>query len=91
MIKSLKVNNININVCNSTIELIELTSNIIAEELNKGLCIIPGGRTPRPKPPLIALILDIITLCPLAAARVPKRSLLISSLAEISTNKYIFK
>lgn len=46
MIKNLNINNINIKICNSTIKLIELTSNIITEELNKGLCIIPGGRTP---------------------------------------------
>ena len=46
MIVNLKINNIDIKICNSTIKLIELTSNIITEELNKGLCIIPGGRTP---------------------------------------------
>jgi len=46
MIENLKINNINIKICNSTVKLIELTSNIITEELNKGLCIIPGGRTP---------------------------------------------
>ena len=46
MNENLNINNINIKICNSTIKLIELTSNIITEELNKGLCIIPGGRTP---------------------------------------------
>ena len=46
MIESLKINNINIKICNSTVKLIKLTSNIIIEELNNGLCIIPGGRTP---------------------------------------------
>ena len=46
MIENLKINNINIKICDSTIKLIELASNIITEELNNGLCILPGGRTP---------------------------------------------
>ena len=47
MIENLKINNINIKVYNSLSKLIESTSDIIIEELNNGLCIIPGGNTPK--------------------------------------------
>jgi 6-phosphogluconolactonase len=46
MIINRRINSVDIKICDSTQSLVELMSRIMTEELDKGLCIVPGGRTP---------------------------------------------